>query len=564
MPADAIQTISDASWLLPVATFLPIVGVLVLVFWPKDDEESIKIIGILTAAATFAFAVAVAAKFDIDQAEKLQFFADHKWIEFINSNYTVGLDGISLPLFVLSGFITLVVMIYTYNNMPEAGNPKAFMILMLVLQVGMAGTFMAQDMILFFVFFEMVLLPMYFMIGVWGYEDRQYASLKFFLYTMFGSALMLVGFLALYFQTGSTSFSFLHFNAEALAGTVSPEVQKWIFGGMFVGFAVKVPMFPFHTWLPDAHTQAPTQGSVILAAILLKLGTYGFVRIAIPFLPEGAKFWAPIIGVLAVVGIIYGALCCLAQTDMKRLIAFSSVAHMGFVMLGISTLTTFGMNAAMFGMVAHGLITGMLFFIAGSVKHRYHTLEIQKLKGMLISIPRLAWILGFCAMASLGLPGLAGFWGEFPAILSTYNPLQWGQGANADGLSQPLFRTLMVIAAFGTVFAAAYLLWLYQRTSFGTPEGYDAGGNGHGAHDTHDDHDTHVTPAGAVGAAVNPNDHGDEHHDDLHDVSVIEWISWLPMLALIVALGVYPQALFKVIDPAVSGVVGRLQEYLGK
>ena len=234
-----------------------------------------------------------------------------------------------------------------------------------------------------------------------------------------------------------------------------------IFGGMFLGFAIKVPMFPFHTWLPDAHTQAPTVGSVILAAILLKLGTYGFIRIAIPILPSAAKEWAPWIGGLAVIGIIYGALCCLAQTDMKRLIAFSSVSHMGFVMLGIATLTSFGFNAAIFGMVAHGLITGMLFFVAGSVKERYHTLEIRRMSGMLKQAPRLGWILGFCAMASLGLPGLAGFWGEFPAILSAYNPVA--------GLKVETFRVYMVLAAVGTVLAAAYLLWLYQRTSFGEP-----------------------------------------------------------------------------------------------
>jgi NADH-quinone oxidoreductase subunit M len=231
-----------------------------------------------------------------------------------------------------------------------------------------------------------------------------------------------------------------------------------------------------------------------------------------------------VIGVLAVIGVIYGALGCLAQTDMKRLIAFSSVAHMGFVMLGISTLTTLGIDAAIFGMVAHGLITGMLFFLAGSVKERYHTLQISRLSGMLKQMPRLGWILGFCAMASLGLPGLAGFWGEFPAILSAYSP--------ASGLSLVLFRTLMVIAAVGTVLAASYLLWLYQRTAFGEPT---AEFSGHGSH------------AHAAGAAAN-----DEHHDDIHDVTIFEWIAWTPMLIAIVVFGVYPQLMFKIIDPAVD------------
>jgi NADH-quinone oxidoreductase subunit M len=374
-------------------------------------------------------------------------------------------------------------------------------------------------LVLFFVFFELVLLPMYFMIGVWGGENRQYASLKFFLYTMFGSALMLVAFLALFFQTGAESFSIPYLIEEGI--NIPKNTQIWIFAGMFIGFAVKVPMFPFHTWLPDAHTQAPTQGSVILAAILLKLGTYGFVRIAIPILPEAAKEWAPWIGLLAVIGIIYGALGCLAQTDMKRLIAFSSVAHMGYVMLGISTLTEFGMNAAMFGMVAHGLITGMLFFIAGSIKERYHTLEIKRLSGLLIQVPKLGWILGFSAMASLGLPGLAGFWGEFPAILAAYQP--------AEGLPVGVFRAYMVVAAIGTVFAAAYLLWLYQRTAFGEPTAEFSGGHGH--------------------------DHGhgdDDAHSDIHDVNKFEWIAWTPLLIAIVVFGVYPQLMFKILDPAVG------------
>jgi NADH-quinone oxidoreductase subunit M len=449
-------------------------------------------------------------QFDFGNAGTMQFVAEHDWISVIKSSYFIGIDGISLPLYLLSMVITVLVMIYSWDHVPSPGNPKAFFILMLILQTGMAGTFIARDLILFFVFFELVLLPMYFMIGVWGGENRQYASLKFFLYTMFGSALMLVAFLALFFKTGAESFSIPFLIEQGM--NIPRTTQIWIFAGMFVGFAVKVPMFPFHTWLPDAHTQAPTQGSVILAAVLLKLGTYGFVRIAIPVLPEAAKAWAPYIGGLAVIGIIYGSFGCLAQTDMKRLIAFSSVAHMGFVMLGISTLTSFGMNAAMFGMVAHGLITGMLFFVAGSVKERYHTLEIKRISGMLLQMPKLGWILGFCAMASLGLPGLAGFWGEFPAILSAYQP--------APGLSVNVFRTYMVIAAVGTVFAAGYLLWLFQRIAFGEPTAEFAAGHG--------------------------------HDEDIHDVNKFEWIAWTPLLIAIVVFGVYPQLMFKVLDPAVG------------
>ena len=531
-----MDVLQNSNWVLSVGTFLPLVGVIVMLFIPKAEEELHKLVALVTALATLGVGVYTLTQFDFDQAGKLQFFANAEWIKVISSNYTIGLDGMSLPLYFLSMVVTVLVMVYSWNRIPSPGNPKAFLILMLILQTGMAGTFISQDLILFFVFFEVVLLPMYFMIGVWGGENRQYASLKFFLYTMFGSALMLVAFIALFYKVrgelpAGVEPSFSIPQLAEYGGLLGRSAQIWIFGGMFIGFAVKVPMFPFHTWLPDAHTQAPTQGSVILAAILLKLGTYGFVRIAIPILPTAAKEWAPWIGLLSVIGIIYGALGCLAQTDMKRLIAFSSVAHMGFVMLGISTLTPMGFNAAIFGMVAHGLITGMLFFVAGSVKDRYHTLEIARLGGMLKQMPRLGWILGFCAMASLGLPGLAGFWGEFPAILSAYSP--------AAGLSEVTFRVYMVIAALGTVLAAGYLLWLFQRTAFGEPKAEFAGashddhGHGHGGHG-HDDH-AH-----------------DDHSSDIKDVSVGEWIAWTPFLLAIVVFGVYPQLMFKVIDPAVQ------------
>lgn len=511
-----MEMLRDENWVLSVGTFLPIVGVLALLIVPKAEEQLIKLVALLTSIATVGVGLYTLIKFDYQQAGKMQFVAETNWITVIKSSYFIGLDGISLPLYFLSMVITLLVVIYSWNHIPAPGNSKAFFILILVLQIGMAGTFIAQDLILFFVFFEIVLLPMYFMIGVWGGENRQYAAMKFFLYTMFGSALMLVAFLALFFKTGAESFSIPYLVEHG--GAIAKNVQIWIFAGMFVGFAVKVPMFPFHTWLPDAHTEAPTQGSVILAAILLKLGTYGFVRIAIPILPTAAKEWAPYIGALAVIGIIYGALGCLAQTDMKRLIAFSSVAHMGFVMLGISTLTSFGVNAAVYGMVAHGLITGMLFFIAGSVKERYHTLEISRLGGLLKQMPHLGWILGFASMASLGLPGLAGFWGEFPTILSAYNP--------AAGLNVTIFRVYMVIAALGTVLAASYLLWLFQRVAFGEPK-------------------AEFATSGADGA---------EHHD-FEDVSSIEWVAWTPLLVAILVLGVMPNLLFKVIDPAVDGVL---------
>jgi len=495
-------------WGTTLATFSPLVGVAIMMLIPREREHQHKMVALVTSLWVAFLGVLLLIWFDMGQTGQLQFVVDKPWIDVISSRYLMGIDGMSLPLILLTMLIVPLCIVYSWDHFPDPVNPKAFLILILILETGMIGTFMAQDLVLFFVFFEVVLLPMFFMIAVWGGEDRRYASLKFFLYTLFGSALMLVSFLALFFLTGADTFSFVGLSDAVAAGGVSRTAQLWIFGGMFLGFAIKVPMFPFHTWLPDAHTQAPTVGSVILAAVLLKLGTYGFVRIAIPILPEAAVAWAPWIGLLAVIGIIYGALGCLAQTDMKRLIAFSSVAHMGFVMLGIATLTDFGINAAIMGMVAHGLITGMLFFIAGSVKERFHTLEINRLGGLLVQSPRMGWIFGFCVMASLGLPGLAGFWGEFPAILSAYQP--------ANGVPVEVFRTYMVIAALGTVLAAGYLLWLLQRVAFGNP---------------------------TEEFAEDPN---------ITDTTKHEWIAWAPLLALIVAIGIYPNLVFRITDGAVD------------
>ena len=502
-------------WALTLAVFLPLVGVAAMALIPKGNDDAHKMVALVTSLVTLAVGVGILLGFDFDNTTAPQFEVNRSWIEVINSRYHVFIDGISLPLLILSMFITVLCIIYSWDHFPEPHNPKAFLILMLVLETGMNGTFVAEDLILFFVFFELVLLPMYFMIGVWGGANRQYASIKFFLYTLFGSALMILSFLGLYFLGGNTfDIPELIENGSGLARST----QVLLFAGLFMGFAIKVPMFPFHTWLPDAHTEAPTVGSVILAAVLLKLGTYGFIRIALPILPEGAKAWAPWIGGLAVIGIIYGALGCLAQKDLKRLIAFSSVAHMGFVMLGISTLTDYGINAAVFGMVAHGLITGMLFFLAGSIHERFHTREIARLGGLLKQAPHLGWILGFCAFASLGLPGLAGFWGEFPAILSAYQP--------AEGLPVGLFRGYMVVASIGTVLAAGYLLWMFQRTSFGLPKA--------------EFEDAHI-----------------------HDVHLPEWLAWTPLLVLILVFGVFPGLLFQVTDGAVQTVTSAFAEVSG-
>ncbi|HVL50918.1 MAG TPA: NADH-quinone oxidoreductase subunit M [Actinomycetota bacterium] len=501
-------------WGVTLAVFLPLLGALAITLTPKGMDGIQKILALASTGAALVIGLMVAFAFEHGEPG-MQFEKTISWIPSINANYHIGIDGISLPLIVLSLLVTFLCIIYAYWHIPEPGNTKAFLALILLLETGMNGSFIALDLILFFVFWELVLVPMYFLIGIWGGERRQYAAIKFFLYTLFGSLFMLLGFLALYFQSEPNTFDMIELQQ---AGVLNLPIglANLIFGGLALGFAVKVPMWPFHTWLPDAHTEAPTIGSVLLAAVLLKMGTYGFMRIAIPILPEPAQVFAPFIAVLAAIAIVYGALCCLAQTNLKRMIAFSSVGHMGFVMLGIAAMTPEGFNAAVFGMVAHGVITGMLFFLAGSIKERYHTYEMPDLAGMGLKIPRMAGLLAFCAIASLGLPGLAGFWGEVMALLSAYRPL--------EGLNLTVFRSAMVVGAIGTVLTAGYFLWMLQRVNMGrAPE-------------------------------------GSKKHK-YADVQRLEMLAWAPLLALILVLGLYPRL---IMDTTTSSVTRLTETVLGE
>jgi NADH-quinone oxidoreductase subunit M len=498
-------------WALTLGTFLPAAGAAVLMFIPTGNEKLVKAIGTLFAFLALVAGVVVLTRFDFSNAGALQLQINSSWIPQINARYHIGIDGMSLPLYMLSLLVSFLCTIYMWWHLPEPGKPKAFFALVLLLETGMTGCFVALDLILFFIFWELVLVPMYFMIGIWGGPNRAYAAVKFFLYTLFGSLFMLLGFLALYFTSDPRTFDIVELTRQGFAGT-SELFQNLVFLGLFLGFAIKVPMWPFHTWLPDAHTEAPTVGSVLLAAIMLKMGTYGFIRISLPILPDAAVTFAPIIGILAVIAIIYGALCCLAQVDLKRMIAFSSVGHMGFVMLGIATLTDIGINGAIFGMVAHGLITGMLFFLAGSIHERFHTRDIPALGGVLQQMPKFGSLLVYSAIASLGLPGLAGFWGEMLALLGSYNP--------HPQLNETLFRVLMVGGGIGTVLTAGYFLWMLQRVILGKVP--DKFASGHG----------------------------------IFDVVRIEWYAWVPLLVLIIGAGLYPRLVLGVTDDAVQTLIG--------
>jgi NADH-quinone oxidoreductase subunit M len=469
----------DVSVSFPILTavvFAPLLGAIILMFFPKEEKGLIRNTALFVMLAGFAISLPLLTYDGSAQVSAvgsafptMAFVEQYPWIESMGVSYLIGVDGISLWLVLLTTFLGPVVVLSTYSAVDT--RVKEFMICILLLQCGMLGALVSLDAFLFYVFWEIMLVPMYFLIGVWGGNQRFYATIKFFLYTMVGSLLMLVAILYLYFQTGGADGAHSFSLAAMMAVQVSPEEQMWLFGAFALAFAIKVPMFPFHTWLPHAHVQAPTAGSVILAGVLLKMGTYGLIRYGMPLFPAAVVEFAPWMATLAVIGIVYGALVAMVQKDVKKLVAYSSVSHLGFCVLGLVALTTQGIEGSIFVMLAHGIATGGLFLAVGILYERRHTRLISDFGGLTKVVPVFATLFMIIVFTSAGLPGLAGFIGEFLVILGTGDSqvLFFSESAPLLGAAGPetgafLFAT---VAATGVIFGAVYLLWMFQRVMFG-------------------------------------------------------------------------------------------------
>src|SRR3990172_2834776 len=479
--------------ILSLITFLPIIGVILILSIDSKKQELIRVTSLLVSIVVFFISLPLYFNFDA-RAYEMQFVEKLPWIPSFGINYYVGIDGVSLFLILLTTFITPLSILASWHITKSI---KEYMIAMLVLETGMIGVFVSLDLFLFYVFWELMLIPMYLLIGIWGGPRRIYAAVKFFLYTMAGSVFMLLAIIALYFlnyrATGEYTFNLLEFYRLDL----SFAVQFWL----FLAFAIKVPMFPFHTWLPDAHVEAPTAGSVILAGVLLKMGTYGFVRFCLPLFPHASAVFAPAIAVLAVIGILYGAWVSMVQPDLKKLIAYSSVSHLGFVMLGLFALNAQGVVGGIIQMVNHGLSTGALFLLVGMIYERRHSRLIADFGGLWAIVPVFSAVFLFVTLSSIGLPGLNGFVGEFLILVGAFQ----------------VNRLLTVLATSGIIFASVYMLWMYQRVFFGAVR-----------------------------------------HDEnrrLTDLGARELVTLAPIVLLILWIGVYPKPFTDVTESAVAELI---------
>ncbi|MEN6317470.1 MAG: NADH-quinone oxidoreductase subunit M [Syntrophaceae bacterium] len=493
------------SYLLTTITFLPMLGVLILLFMNKEQGKSMKLVTFVVTLVTFLISLLLLRDFDLTTAS-VQFVEKYPWIPDYGINYFMGIDGLTFLLVLLTTFFTPICVLACWEDIQKM--IKEFMICLLFLETGMIGVFVSLDVFLFYVFWEVMLIPMYLLIGVWGNPARRiYAAVKFFIFTMFGSVLMLVAILYLYFEyyaaTGVYSF-----NIFDLYTTVLPRsTQLWLFLGFSLAFAIKVPMFPFHTWLPDAHTEAPTVGSVLLAAVLLKMGTYGFLRFSLPLFPNAAlDYGVWIFLTLALIGILYGAWVCIVQKDLKRLIAFSSVSHLGFVMLGIFAFNATAMEGAILQMINHGLSTGALFLIVGMIYERRHTRMISEFGGLSKVMPAFATIFLIVTLSSIGLPGLNGFVGEFLILVGTFEK----------------YKIFAIMGASGVIFAAVYMLWMFQRVMYGE--------------------------------VTNPKNMA------LKDLSKREWAVLLPVLLFIFWIGVYPTPFLRTTESSVKNLLGQIDK----
>ena len=487
--------------LLSLVIFLPVVGIFLLMLVPSSSHSTIKMVSLLIALITMVASFFVWAQFDV-VASGMQLEVNLPWVSSFGINYHLGIDGISLLLIVLTTVLTVLCIIASWRSVTHS--VKGYFASMLLLTTGMIGTFCALDLFLFYVFWEVMLIPMYFIIGLWGGPRRMYAAIKFVLFTMFGSLLMLVAILYLYFTyhafSGEYSFDLL----RIMQMPIPYEPQLWLFGAFALAFAIKVPLFPFHTWLPDAHVQAPTAGSVILAGVLLKMGTYGFVRFCMPLFPLATVTYLPYICVLAVIAIIYGALVSMVQRDIKSLVAFSSVSHMGFVMLGLFALNMQGMQGAVLQMINHGVSTGALFLLVGMIYDRRHTRMIEDFGGIAKPMPVYATFFMIVMLSSIGLPLTNGFVGEFLILLGAWASNHW----------------YAAFAATGVILGACYMLWMYQRVIFGK--------------------------------VTNPE------NEKLTDITTRERLTLIPLIVLIFWIGIYPSPLLNRIEPAISQLLSRL------